>query len=123
MTGGHDELTPTLQLPLGAEGSHKGTPEMAERLLRPIEKALRRSNLSPGSLSYNSVFKLFVNSFDVIPRFFFKTHFASLPPAHLRCRVGVGRQVLNNQVEHLHGVRLYWLYALSKGYVDMGSNI
>jgi SAM-dependent methyltransferase len=92
-------------------------------MMRSIERMLRKGNFTPGSLSYNPVFKLFVNSFDILPRLFFKKHFTSLPPAHLRCRVGVGYQILNNHVTHLHGVRLYWLYALSKGYINMGSNI
>jgi SAM-dependent methyltransferase len=92
-------------------------------MMRSIERILRKGNLTPGAMSYNPVFKAVVNTIDVLPRLFFSKHFAALPPSHLRIRVGVGRYVLNNHVEHLHGVRLYWLYALSKGYFNMSSNI
>lgn len=93
------------------------------RVLRFAEGLLRSANLTPGALSHNRVFKKVVDGVDILPRLFFRKHFATLPPAHLRIRAGVGRAVLNHHVEHLHGVRQYWLYALSKGYFDMCSTI
>jgi SAM-dependent methyltransferase len=89
----------------------------------PVEEAIRRFALTPGQLSHNPIFKLAINGFDALPKLFFKRYFASLPPAHMRLRVGVGREVLNNHITHLHGVRIFWIYVLSKGYMNMESSI
>jgi SAM-dependent methyltransferase len=85
--------------------------------------ALRRANLTPARMAYNPLLRAAVNTFDILPRALYGRHFSSLPPAHLRLRVGVGREVFNNHVTHLHGPRQYWLYAFSHGYVSMRSDI
>ncbi len=87
-----------------------------------FDKAIRRIVPSISRLTYNSAFKAAVNSADLLPRLFWR-EFRAIPPNHLRIRVGVGNRLFSNQIEHLHGVRQFWIYALAHGYWNMGSTI
>ena len=87
-----------------------------------LDKALRRVVPSLSRLTYNGAFKLAVNGADILPRLLWR-EFRALPPNHLRIRVGVGNRLFNNQIEHLHGVRRWWIYALTHGYWNMNSTI
>jgi hypothetical protein len=61
-----------------------------------LDRALRKLYPSTSKLTFNPLFRAAVNAFDVVPRLIFP-EFRSLPPNHLRIRIGVGNRILNNQ--------------------------
>jgi len=63
-----------------------------------------------------------VNAFDVVPRLMFP-EFRSLPPNHLRIRIGVGNRILNNQTHFLVHARDFWMFVFSEGIATMHSDI
>ena len=87
-----------------------------------IIKLIRRLCPSNALLSYNPVFKVVGNAVSNILGAPFP-EFRSLPPNHLRVRVGVGAQILNNQVHHLEIGSEFWLECFAKGYVTAEADI
>jgi Methyltransferase domain len=49
--------------------------------------------------------------------------FRTLPPNHLRIRIGVGNRILNNQTHFLVHARDFWMFVFSKGIANMHSDI
>ena len=61
-----------------------------------FDRVLRKLFPSTSKLTFNPLFRAAVNAFDAVPRLMFP-EFRSLPPNHLRIRIGVGNRILNNQ--------------------------
>jgi 2-polyprenyl-3-methyl-5-hydroxy-6-metoxy-1,4-benzoquinol methylase len=87
-----------------------------------LNRVLRKLFPSTSRLTFNPLFRFVVNATDVIPRLIY-SEFSSLPPNHLRIRVGVGNRLFNNQSQYLQHARDFWLFAFSEGIVNMNSNI
>jgi SAM-dependent methyltransferase len=87
-----------------------------------LDRALRKLFPSTSKLTFNPLFRSAVNACDLIPRLIFP-EFRTLPPNHLRIRVGVGNRILNNQSHFLVHARDFWMFALSERLVTVDSNI
>ena len=71
-----------------------------------LDRALRKLFPSTSKLTFNPLFRAAVNAFDVVPRLMFP-EFRTLPPNHLRIRIGVGNRILNNQTHFLVHARCH----------------
>ena len=87
-----------------------------------LDRALRKLFPSTSKLTFNPLFRSAVNACDLIPRFIYP-EFRTLPPNHLRIRVGVGNRILNNQTHFLVHARDFWLFVFSEGIATLHSNI
>jgi 2-polyprenyl-3-methyl-5-hydroxy-6-metoxy-1,4-benzoquinol methylase len=87
-----------------------------------LDRLLRKLFPSTSKLTFNPLFRAAVNAGDVVPRLIFP-EFRTLPPNHLRIRVGVGNRIFNNQTHFLVHARDFWMFALSEGIVNLKSNI
>jgi SAM-dependent methyltransferase len=87
-----------------------------------LDRVLRKLFPSTSKLTFNPLFRSAVNACDILPRLMFP-EYRSLPPNHLRIRVGVGNRILNNQSHFLVHARDFWMFALSEGIVNLHSNI
>jgi SAM-dependent methyltransferase len=87
-----------------------------------IPRALKRFVPSVIGLTHNPLGKLLLGMADVLPRTIWR-EFRTLPPNHLRVRVGVGKRLFTNHVIHLTRGYDLWMYALGNGYVNFESNI
>ena len=87
-----------------------------------LDRALRKLFPSTSKLTFNPLFRAAVNSFDVVPRLIFP-EFRTLPPNHLRIRIGVGNRILNNQTHFLVHARDFWMFVFSEGIATMHSDI
>src|SRR5579863_1235453 len=92
-----------------------------------FEKAIRKVIPASSRLTYNPIFKVAVDSFDLLPRMMFK-EVAKIPPNHMRIRVGVANRFLTNQVAFISGAKDFWMHAfharlcgLDSTIVDIGS--
>jgi SAM-dependent methyltransferase len=91
---------------------------VAARLIELI----RRLCPSNALLSYNPIFKVVGNAVSNILGTPF-SEFRKLPPNHLRVRVGVGTQLLNNHAHHLGIGSQFWLECFAKAYVNAKADI
>ena len=82
----------------------------------------RRFVPSLAKLSYNPAFKSVVNAVGLIPAFFIR-EFRSLPPNHLRVRVGVGNRIFFNHANFVNASRNFWYNAFAAGIVKFDANI
>jgi SAM-dependent methyltransferase len=87
-----------------------------------LDRALRKLFPSTSKLTFNPLFRSAVNAADLIPRLIFP-EFRTLPPNHLRIRVGVGNRILNNQSHFLVHARDFWMFVFSEGIANLHSNI
>ena len=87
-----------------------------------LDRFLRRLFPSTSKLTFNPLFRAAVNAFDVVPRLIFP-EFRTLPPNHLRIRVGVGNRIVNNQTHFLVHARDFWMFVFSEGIAGMRSDI
>jgi 2-polyprenyl-3-methyl-5-hydroxy-6-metoxy-1,4-benzoquinol methylase len=87
-----------------------------------LDRLLRKLFPSTSKLTFNPLFRAAVNASDAVPRLMFP-EFRTLPPNHLRIRVGVGNRIFNNQTHFLVHARDFWMFALSEGIVSLESNI
>jgi len=87
-----------------------------------LDRVLRKLLPSTSKLTFNPLFRVAVNVFDVIPRLIFP-EFHGLPSNHLRIRVGVGNRFLNNQTHFLIHARDFWMFVFSEGIATMRSDI
>jgi SAM-dependent methyltransferase len=87
-----------------------------------LDRFLRRLFPSTSKLTFNPLFRAAVNAFDVVPRLIFP-EFRTLPPNHLRIRVGVGNRIVNNQTHFLVHARDFWIFVFSEGIAGMRSDI
>jgi len=87
-----------------------------------VSRTLRRLFPSVARLTYNPLFRVAVNAADWPSRLAFP-EFSSLPPNHLRIRVGVGNRFLFNQFLYLVGPKNYWMYVFANGFCALDSTI
>lgn len=89
---------------------------------RALERFARRIVPSTSLLSHNPFFKILVNSSDWLPNLVWP-EFRTLPPNHLRIRVGVGNRFFSNQLFYLLVGESFWLYHMARGAVTPESTI
>jgi SAM-dependent methyltransferase len=87
-----------------------------------IEKVLRRLMPATARLTYNPIFKVLVDSLDVIPKRMYK-ELSRIPPNHMRIRVGVGNRIFANQVIYVTGSKDFWMHAFHAGLCRLDSTI
>ena len=89
---------------------------------RKLDGLIRRIVPSTATLSYNTVFKIlgYVNDKLI---FFLIPEFRSLPPNHLRVRVGVGNKLFNNQAHCLMSGYNFWIDLFARRICTLSSNI
>ena len=87
-----------------------------------VDRVLRKLFPSTSKLTFNPVFRRLANISDLLPMLVYP-EFRSLPPNHLRIRVGVGNRILNNQTHFLVHARDFWMFAFGEGIVKLDSNI
>jgi SAM-dependent methyltransferase len=87
-----------------------------------FDRAIRKLFPSTSLLTFNPLFRLTINAFDVVPRLIY-SEFRDLPPNHLRVRIGVGNRILNNQVHFLTHARDFWMFVFTEGLADAHSSI
>lgn len=87
-----------------------------------LEKAIRRVIPSASRLTYNPVFKLIVDSFDLLPKFMYE-EVSKIPPNHMRIRVGVANRFLANHVSYVSGAKDFWMHAFHAGLCRLDSTI
>jgi len=89
-------------------------------------QALRRVVPSAPRLTYNPIFKSFVNLFDLLPTRLY-AEFAKMPPNHLRIRVGLGSSILQsivaNHAYYLTVGKNFWIHAFQLGLCQFHSTI
>lgn len=79
-----------------------------------FDKVLRRFAPSISALTFNPFFKYSVNIADTPLRLLFR-EFRSLPPNHMRLRIGVGNRILTNQTRYLQDSVNFWIDAFANG--------
>jgi len=87
-----------------------------------LERAIRRVIPSAARLTYNPLFKMVVDSFDLLPNCMYE-EFSRIPPNHLRIRVGVGNRIFANQIFYLNEARDFWTHAFHAGLFRLDSTI
>jgi ubiquinone/menaquinone biosynthesis C-methylase UbiE len=91
-----------------------------------FQKVLRRGIPSAARLTYNPVFKGLVNLFDLIPNHMYP-EFATMPPNHLRIRVGLGaglaKAIVANQAFYLIVGKNFWMHSFYEGLCRFDSTI
>ena len=87
-----------------------------------FDRVVRKIFPSLSKLTYNWLFKLIVNQFDLLPRLLFR-ELRQIPPNHLRLRVGVGDRLFTNQISYFAGARNFWLATALEGLWDLDSTI
>ena len=87
-----------------------------------VNRAVRRFVPSVSRLTYSRLFRFLSWLADLMPRLVWR-EFRELPPNELRCRVGVGNRLFTNQVLHLRQGVDFWLYAATRGWYDLDSDI
>lgn len=86
-----------------------------------IERAVRRRVPSISLLTYHPVVRLALDTVDLPSRLLIP-EYRSLPPNHLRCRVGVGNRLIGNQPAFLSTWK-FWFWTYVKGWVDLDSTV
>jgi SAM-dependent methyltransferase len=77
---------------------------------------------SISKLTYNPLFKLIVNSFDLLPKAMF-LELRDIPPNHMRIRIGVSNRLFANGIHYKTAAQGFWMYCLANGYIRMDSTI
>jgi SAM-dependent methyltransferase len=87
-----------------------------------LDRLIRKLFPSTSKLTFNPLFRIAVNVSDLVPALVFP-EFRTLPPNHLRIRVGVGNRILNNQTHFLVHARDFWMFVFSEGIANLHSNV
>jgi ubiquinone/menaquinone biosynthesis C-methylase UbiE len=91
-----------------------------------IQKVLRRRIPSAARLTYNPIFKGFVNFFDLVPKRMYQ-EFEKMPPNHMRIRVGLGPSIVKgivaNQALYLTVGKDFWMHSFQGGLCRFDSTI
>lgn len=87
-----------------------------------IDRVLRRYFPSVSMLTYKPFFKFVVDGVDH-PFAFAFPETRTLPPNHMRLRVGVGNKVFNNQFKHIVEPIHFWMDAALNDYITSHSTI
>lgn len=102
--------------------NHAGGAHMDNIKTISFDRVTRKIFPSVSKLTYNWLFKLIVNQFDILPRLFFR-ELRQIPPNHLRIRVGVGNRLFTNHISYYAGARNLWLATALEGLWDLDSTI
>jgi SAM-dependent methyltransferase len=86
------------------------------------ERLLRRFFPSVSLLTFNPVFRTVINGMDAFFPLGFE-EFKSLPPNHMRVRVGVGNRLFGNQVHYLLAAKDFWLSSFANYGLTLSANI
>jgi SAM-dependent methyltransferase len=87
-----------------------------------FNKVVRRIVPATARLTYNPLFKLVANSIDLLPKFMYK-EFSTIPPNHMRIRVGVANRIFANQASYVSGAKNFWMHAFHSGLCRLDSTI
>jgi SAM-dependent methyltransferase len=87
-----------------------------------LDRAIRRVIPSTARLTYNPLFKVLINSLDLLPNCMYE-EFSRIPPNHMRVRVGVGNRIFANQIFYLNEARDFWTHAFHAGLFRLDSTI
>jgi SAM-dependent methyltransferase len=87
-----------------------------------LDRYLRRIVPSTARLTYNPLFKVIVDSFDVLPKRAYR-ELANIPPNHLRIRVGVANRLFTNHINFVTGAKNFWMHAFHSGLCRLDSTI
>ena len=87
-----------------------------------LEKAIRRFIPSASRLTYNPLFKVIVDSFDLLPKLVYE-ELSRIPPNHMRIRIGVGNRIFANHVIFVAGSKDFWMHAFHSGLCRLDSTV
>src|SRR5713226_5678945 len=87
-----------------------------------LEKAIRRVIPSTARLTYNPIFKVIVDSFDLLPKLMYE-EVSKIPPNHMRIRVGVANRFLSNDISYINLGKDFWMHAFHAGLCRLDSTI
>jgi SAM-dependent methyltransferase len=87
-----------------------------------VERLVRRVVPSLARLTFNPVFKLTVDMLDLVPRLMFP-ELATLPPNHLRIRIGVDNRIFTNGFSFFVWPTAFWTHFLRTGLCRIDSTI
>src|SRR5947209_3979672 len=87
-----------------------------------LDRYLRRIVPSTARLTYNPLFKVIVDSFDLLPKRAY-SELANIPPNHLRIRVGVANRLFTNHINFVTGSKNFWMHAFHSGLCRLDSTI
>ncbi len=87
-----------------------------------LDNLLRRVVPSASRLTYNPLFKVLVDSFDLLPMLVYE-ELARIPPNHMRIRVGVGNRIFANHVSYLNGGTNFWIHVFHARLCQLDSTI
>ena len=85
-------------------------------------RLIRKVFPSTSKLTFNPLFKLLVNASDLPLKIVFP-RFRTLPPNHLRIRVGVANELFNNQLKYLIEPASFWIEMFAEGWINLNSTI
>lgn len=87
-----------------------------------FDRQIRKLAPSLSRLTYNPLVKIALNSLDILPRAMFP-ELRSIPPNHMRVRVGVSNRLFANGIHYLAGARDFWFYCLNNNIISLNSKI
>lgn len=87
-----------------------------------LDRAARQFLPSASRLTYNPLFKVVVDAFDLVPKLLCQ-ELSAIPPNHMRIRVGVGSRIFANQVIYLTGPKDFWMHAFHAGLCRLDSTV
>ena len=87
-----------------------------------VDRLVRRLVPSLAHLTYNPLFKYAVNACDVVPRLIF-SELTTLPPNHLRIRIGADNRIFANGLSFLVWPIAFWTHFLQSGLCRFDSTI
>lgn len=87
-----------------------------------LDRAVRQILPSASRLTYNPLFRAVVDSFDFLPKLLCQ-ELSTIPPNHMRIRVGVGNRIFANQVIYLTGPKDFWMHAFHAGFCRLDSTV
>jgi len=87
-----------------------------------LDRALRRMIPATAELTFNPLFKVLVDSFDLLPKLMYK-EVRGIPPNHMRIRIGVGNRIFANHITYIADARNFWIHAFHSGLCRLDSTI
>jgi SAM-dependent methyltransferase len=90
--------------------------------MNSAERVIRRLVPSTARLTFNPLFKAVVDSFDLLPRLFYR-ELRRIPPNHLRIRIGAGNRLFANQISYLTWANNFWIHFIESRFCRLDSSI
>jgi SAM-dependent methyltransferase len=87
-----------------------------------LDRTLRKIIPSVAAISFNPVVKAIGDAIAYVLSFPF-VELRTLPPNHLRIRVGVGNRIFTNHIHHLQVGTFFWQYFLAREYCKSNSDV